>query len=100
MKLRETLIGTHWGNYIITSNGRSVLKVAPSRHDSYPSQIGQVLYDAADPEFRVLRPMVRESYLRGDPDNRQMRGRDEYVAVPWDEALDLAARGLCQKNFT
>ena len=94
MKTRETLIGTHWGNFIITSDGRSVLKVTPSRHDSYPSQIGQVLYDAADPEYRVMRPMVRESYLRGDTDNRRMRGRDEYVAVPWDEALDLAAGAL------
>src|SRR5210317_461976 len=27
LKTRETLIGTHWGNFIITSDGRSVLKV-------------------------------------------------------------------------
>lgn len=94
MKTRETVIGTHWGNFVITSDGRSVLKVTPSRHDSHPSEIGQVLYDAADPEYRVTRPMVRESYLRGDADNRVMRGRDEYVAVPWDEALHLAAGAL------
>ena len=92
MTTRETTVGTHWGNFVITSDGRSVLKVTPSRQDSYPSPIGQVLYDAANPDYRVMRPMVRESYLRNDPDNRLMRGREGYVAVQWDEALDLAAR--------
>jgi len=67
MTTRETTVGIHWENFVITSDGRSELKVTPSRHDSHPSEIGQTLYDAADPDYRALRPMVRESYRRGTP---------------------------------
>lgn len=94
MPTKETLVCTHWGNYLVMSDGRKVLGVRPSTTDKHPSPIGQVLLDVADPNHRVMRPMVREGYLRGRPDNRRHRGDEPFVAVEWDEALDLAAAAL------
>lgn len=55
--------------------------MTPSRQDSHPSEIGQILYDAADPDYRVLRPMVRESYPRGTLGQIARYRRAEVVGI-------------------
>jgi len=43
---------------------------------------------------RILRPAVRRGWLEGG--GGAARGRDAFVEVEWDEALDLAARELAR----
>src|SRR5699024_3827514 len=38
--------------------------------------------------------MVRAGYLKGDFNHQQNRGKEPFVPVTWDEALDLAATAL------
>ena len=38
--------------------------------------------------------MIRRGWLEDGPGADPRRGRDEYVAVSWDRALDLLAREL------
>ncbi|SFE80844.1 molybdopterin-dependent oxidoreductase [Alteribacillus iranensis] len=91
---RKSLVGTHWGNYEITTQDGVVENVQPSQQDSNPSPIGNVLYDISNSDYRIAQPMIRSSYLRGDPNHRMRRGKESFVPVSWDEALDLAASAL------
>ncbi|MBR1149426.1 molybdopterin-dependent oxidoreductase [Bradyrhizobium sp. JYMT SZCCT0428] len=85
---------SHWGIYEVEEKaGAPVLK--PYRKDTAPSSIG--LHQLA-PELsgaRVQRPSVRKSYLDGGPGSRtDLRGREAFVEMGWDQALDLAAAAI------
>ena len=43
---------------------------------------------------RVARPSFRRGWLDGGDRARQRRGSDEFVELPWDEALDITAAEL------
>ena len=86
---------THWGNFDVeTRNGR-VVAIHPAKHDTQPSPIGQSLLASQDAGCRIPRPCTRAGYLKrpGRSDGTK-RGVEPFVAVPWDEALDIAAAAL------
>ncbi len=86
---------THWGNYRIESDGRTITAVHPYEVDTEPTPIGQSLRDALDPDARIPQPMVRAGYLdHGRGSGGSGRGREPFVQVPWETALDLAADAL------
>jgi len=86
---------THWGDFIAEVSDGSVQVVRPADGDANPSPIGQSLLDSQDRGCRIDQPYVRRGYLesQGRSDGT-MRGVDPFVAVSWDEALDLAAQAL------
>ena len=86
---------SHWGNYRIATENGQVTRVLTYDVDEEPSEIGQSLIDNSDPEVRIAQPMVRKGYLEnptGQPDGQ--RGRDPFIPVSWNQALDLAAERL------
>ena len=84
---------THWGPFLVESDGRTVTAVSGHPADPDPSPIGQALRSAT--ELRVARPAVRRSWLDGGPGTAtELRGREPFVEVGWDEALDLVAGEL------
>ncbi len=92
---RLTPTCTHWGNYRIESDGAEILGVHPYESDADPSPIGQSLLNTLDPGTRIPQPMVRQSYLFSpEASATHLRGREPFVAVSWDQALDLAAEAL------
>lgn len=86
---------THWGNYNVEIRGGRLTAVHPADSDTDPSPIGQSLIDSQDAGCRIPKPCIREGYLKrpGKSDGKK-RGAEPFVAVPWDEALDLAAEAL------
>ena len=67
----------------------------PSESDLSPSLIGRNLRATRNRDCRIARPMVREGYLRqGRNSDGSDRGRERFVALDWDEALDLAAEAI------
>ena len=86
---------THWGDYLIEKQDNEIVAVHPYKSDSNPSLIGQSLKNSLDPGCRIPRPMIRQGYLekRWDSDG-SARGIEPFVAVPWDEALDIGAEAL------
>jgi len=86
---------THWGNYQAEKRDGRLHAIHPTEHDTDPSPIGRSLLDSQDPGCRVARPCVRRGYLEKQwRSDGSMRGVEPFVAVPWDEALDLAAQAL------
>ena len=86
---------THWGNFIVETHGDEIVAVHNYSDDPHPSPIGQSLLDSRNSQVRIDCPMVRKTYLaRGFRANGAGRGREPFVAVSWDQALDLAAEAL------
>lgn len=84
---------SHWGAF----EARAVdggLEVRPHPADPDPSPILGNLASVVDPQVRILRPAVREGWLRNGPGPSDGRGREPYVEVEWDELIALLAGEL------
>ncbi|WP_103332055.1 molybdopterin guanine dinucleotide-containing S/N-oxide reductase [Pseudotabrizicola formosa] len=83
---------SHWGAYTLLVEDGRIVGVEPFVHDPAPSPVIQSVTEWANPERRILRPMVREGWLaKGAQSDRRGRGRERFVPVSWDEATDLVA---------
>lgn len=86
---------THWGNYLIEARDGKVAAVHHYDVDKNPTPIGQSLLDAQDRNCRIPLPMIRKGYLKNTwSSDGSGRGREPFVPVSWDTALDLAADAL------
>ena len=94
-KATHSPIATHWGNYLLETEGTTVTAVHPYDSDKNPTPLGQSLLASLDENCRVAQPMVRAGYLEhGVQSDRSGRGREPFVAVEWEQAWDLAATAL------
>jgi len=83
---------SHWGAYTILVEDNRIAGVEPFEHDPAPSPIIHSVAEWANPERRVLRPMVRSGWLdKREKSDRRGRGREKFVPVSWDEATTLVA---------
>ncbi|MEM8879929.1 MAG: molybdopterin-dependent oxidoreductase [Pseudomonadota bacterium] len=79
---------SHWGAYRIEDD-----ELRPIAEDPAPSRIGKGWASAMkNSQSRVLRPAIRSGWLAGD--QGADRGRDTFVEVGWDQAIELAAKEL------
>ncbi|MFK7957549.1 MAG: molybdopterin-dependent oxidoreductase [Lysobacterales bacterium] len=86
---------SHWGNYRVETDGEHLKAIHHYPDDKSPTPIGQSLLQTHDAGCRVARPMVRQGYLRqGLASDGSQRGKEPFVPVSWDKALDLAADAL------
>jgi biotin/methionine sulfoxide reductase len=83
----------HWGAFSAGfHNGELV--VAPHPADPDPNQLLQNFPAALNHRARVSRPMVRRGWLDRGPGPDPSRGRDSFVAMEWNQVLDLLAAEL------
>ncbi|MFG1201424.1 molybdopterin-dependent oxidoreductase [Xanthobacter aminoxidans] len=84
----------HWGIYEVAETPKGP-RLQPFREDPDASPIG--LHQLA-PELmalRVKRPAIRRSWLEGGPGAApELRGREPFVEVSWDEAARLVATDI------
>lgn len=86
---------SHWGAFSARwKDGR--LEVRPHPVDPDPNGILQNFPAALRHRARVSQPMVRRGWLERGPGPDPLRGRDEFVAVSWNEALDLLSGELAR----
>ena len=86
-------MGTHFGSFLLDSCDGEVLAVRGHPTDPAPSHLGESLRHFG--ENRVMRPAVRQSWLRDGPGAAtHLRGEEPFVEVEWDTALDLVAAEL------
>lgn len=83
------LNASHWGAFRAEVEGGRLRRILPFEHDPRPSGMTGVWPEMLDHPLRVAQPVARKGWLSGD--KGAARGEDGYVALGWDEALDLAA---------
>jgi biotin/methionine sulfoxide reductase len=84
---------SHWGAFSVHRLDGGI-RIVPHPGDPDPSALLANIPASLGHRARVARPMVRRGWLERGPGPDTIRGRDEFVAVPWDKALDLAAGEL------
>ena len=84
---------SHWGAFSVRVREGGV-EIVPHPRDPAPSSLLANLPAAVSHKARIARPMVRRGWLERGPGPDRQRGRDEFVAVSWAQALDLAAAEL------
>ena len=83
---------SHWGAFTAEVDDGRIVGVRPFQKDPDPSPLIESIPDAVYDESRVARPMIRQSWLdHGPGGKRKQRGAEPFIAVPWDEALDMVA---------
>ncbi len=87
---------SHWGIYRVRNDGAAP-RLDPYEGDPDPSPIGAHQVALNDAPLRIRRPAVRKSWLEQGPGAApHLRGREPFVELEWDEALDLAAAEIAR----
>jgi biotin/methionine sulfoxide reductase len=90
---RVTQTASHWGVYNVETGRRGqILGTYPFAADHHPASYVSSLPDVVRSPLRIEQPHVRAGYLARS--KTRMRGGEPFVAVSWDEALDLIATEL------
>lgn len=92
MSKTTKVTSSHWGAFKVTTEDDRVVAVAPFEADPNPSAIPNSLPAAIHHRSRVKRPSIRRGWLENR--DREGRGSDDFIELPWDEALDIAAAEL------
>ncbi len=80
---------SHWGAFQVVTQGNRIIATHPFADDPDPSAIPNAVPQAVHHRSRVARPAIRRGWLKRR--DRSGRGSDDFVDLPWDEALDIAA---------
>ena len=83
---------THWGTYRGEVRSGRLVSLHPYEGDSDPSPIARNIPASLEHPFRIRRPAVRRSFLeKGKAAGGEGRGREAFIEVDWETALDLVA---------
>ena len=81
------LTSSHWGSYRAQKDATGRLAIVPFEGDPDPSPIGEGMLEVREGPLRITSPMIRESWLeKGAGAAGEMRGRERFVQVSWEEA--------------
>src|SRR3954451_20127242 len=84
---------SHWGAFSVVVRDQEI-EIVPHPRDADPSPLlGNIPASVSD-VARVAQPMIRRGWLERGPGPDDRRGRDDFVAVSWPDALDRAAAEL------
>ena len=82
---------SHWGAFSAEVDNGRIVGVHPFEHDPQPSHLIEAIPDAVHSQTRIAQPMVRQGWMSRGAGNGRGRGREPFVPVSWDKALDLVA---------
>jgi len=86
---------SHWGAFNAVVEDGKVVGAVPFDFDPDPSPLIDGIADAVNSPTRVSGPMVRAGWLRDGKASGKGRGREPFVQVGWERALDLVAANWC-----
>lgn len=82
----------HWGAYTAVVEDGRLVRCEPFAADPDPSPMLDSIAPMVYSDKRIRKPAIRRSWLNArESSERALRGRDSFVEVGWDEALDLVA---------
>ena len=91
---------SHWGAFLAEVKDGRIVGVRPFERDPDPSTLIGAIPTAVHSTTRIDQPMVREGWLARGHGNGEGRGRERFLPVPWERALDLVAAELTRIKAT
>src|SRR5882757_4758618 len=85
---------SHWGAFTAEVESGRVVGVRPFERDPDPSHLINAIPQSIYSPARIAQPMVREGWLKHGRGHGEGRGREPFVPVSWERALDLVAAEL------
>ncbi|WP_233214129.1 molybdopterin-dependent oxidoreductase [Achromobacter sp. MYb9] len=87
----------HWGAYTAVVRDGRLVDCDPFGQDPNPSRLLETIAPMVYSPRRIARPVVRKAWLESHgARGRELRGRDEFVEIDWDTALDLVAAEIAE----
>ena len=93
-------ITTHWGTYKVLQDKENNILLDYWDQDLCPTKFGLSFVDTATDNLRIKQPYIRKGWLKNKGINNNNRGRDEFIPMSWNEALDIAANELLEIKNT
>ncbi len=90
---------SHWGAFGARMRD-GTLDVRDYAGDPDPNRLIDNFPAALRHPARIAQPMVRRGWLENGPGPDRRRGRDEFVALPWERVLDLLGAELARVRET
>jgi biotin/methionine sulfoxide reductase len=90
---------SHWGVFS-ARQGASGLEVRAYAGDPDPNGIIDNFPGALRHQARIAQPAIRRGWLERGPGSDARRGRDEFVSVSWEKALDVLGDELARIRDT
>ena len=90
---------SHWGVFSARL-GKAGLEVRPYGGDPDPNGIINNFPGALRHQARIAQPAIRRGWLERGPGPDDRRGRDDFVSVSWEQALDLLGGELARVRDT
>jgi biotin/methionine sulfoxide reductase len=87
---------SHWGAFRAEVKDGRVVAARPFERDPDPSPLLDAIPAAVHSRTRIDQPMVRAGWLAHGGGRREGRGREPFVPVGWERALDLVAGELAR----
>ena len=92
MTLKKVPHLAHWGAFTAVVEDGKLQRCEPFFADRDPSPMLNTIPELVYSDRRIRQPMVRRSWLKSrEKSDRTLRGREDFVAVDWETALDLVA---------
>jgi biotin/methionine sulfoxide reductase len=85
---------SHWGAFLAEVEDERVVGVRPFPDDPDPSPILGSVVDGLYAPSRIDQPYVRAGWLNDRGASRAQRGRETFVPVSWETAIELVADEL------
>jgi biotin/methionine sulfoxide reductase len=97
---------SHWGAFNAVVEDGKVVGAVPFDFDPDPSPLIEAIPDSVHSPLRIARPMIRAgwmkvSWLKDRRASGEGRGREPFVPVDWEQALEVVAASLhaCGANM-
>jgi len=87
---------SHWGAFNAVVEDGKVVGAVPFDFDPDPSRLIKAIPDSVHSPLRIARPMMRAGWLKDGRASGERRGREPFVPVDWEQALEVVAGELAR----
>ena len=94
MKTTHPTASSHWGVFAPVIEDGEVVAVQPFDQDPDPSPLLDNIPGSIRHRARVTQPMIRAGWLEHGPGPSGGRGKEPFVPVSWETAIDLLSNEL------
>ena len=93
--VQKSISLSHWGAFTAEVEDGKLIKTSPFPEEKTSSPMIEMWPDLVYSKVRIRSPMVRKSFLnKGQNSNPNDRGKEPFIPVSWDKAIDLTTEKL------